>query len=304
MKASRFVLSLAFIAATISNAQADDTLAKVKQSQSITEGVREASGVMSYALGNGAYTGFYYDVCGNIIHDLQKQLNLSRLDVKYVSVTSANRIPLVRNGTVDLECGSTSNTQARQSEVAFADTLYVEQIRIAVKANSGINSIYDLNGKTVVTTTGTTALQTVRQYKSLKHIDFREVYGKDHADSFLLLESGRADAFVLDSQVLAGRIAMARNPKDYKIVGEPLSVEPIAIMIRKDDPEFKKAVDASIARQVKDGTVERLYKKWFMAPISPSNTSLNLPASNATKNAWANLNDKPTEAYKVPAANP
>jgi glutamate/aspartate transport system substrate-binding protein len=261
--------------------------------------VREASGVLSYALGNGVYTGFHYEVCANIIHDVQKQLGLSNLETRYVPVTSANRIPLVKNGTVDIECGSTSNTLARQTEVAFADTLYVEEVRMAVKANSGINSLSDLNGKTVVTTTGTTALQVARQYKRTKNVDFHEIFGKDHSDSFLLLETGRADAFVLDSQVLAGRIAMARNPKDFKIVGETLSVEPIAIMIRKNDPAFKKAVDDSIARQVRDGTVARLYDKWFMQPIAPSNTTLNLPASAATKAAWGNLNDKPAEAYKV-----
>lgn len=170
---------------------------------------------------------------------------------------------------------------------------------MAVKVDSGISSLADLNGKTVVTTTGTTALQVVRQNKRARNIDFREISGKDHSDSFLLLESGRADAFVLDSQVLAGSIAMARNPKTFKIVGQPLSVEPIAIMIRKDDPAFKKAVDNSIARQVKDGTVAKLHDKWFMQPIPPSNTTLNLPASAATTAAWASMNDKPAEAYKV-----
>ncbi|EUC12504.1 UNVERIFIED_ORG: amino acid ABC transporter substrate-binding protein (PAAT family) [Burkholderia sp. CF145] len=299
MKKHILAFSVALLAAGAAHAQSDDTLAKIKASGSITEGVREASGVLSYALGNGVYTGFHYEVCANIIHDVQKQLGLSNLETRYVPVTSANRIPLVKNGTVDIECGSTSNTLTRQTEVAFADTLYVEDVRMAVKANSGINSLSDLNGKTVVTTTGTTALQVARQYKRAKNVDFHEIFGKDHSDSFLLLETGRADAFVLDSQVLAGRIAMARNPKDFKIVGETLSVEPIAIMIRKNDPAFKKAVDGSIARQVRDGTVARLYDKWFMKPIAPSNTTLNLPASAATRAAWENLNDKPAEAYKV-----
>jgi len=299
MKKNTLALSVALLAAGTVFAQGNDTLAKIKASGSIAQGVREASGALAYTLGNGIYTGFHYDVCTNIIRDVQKQLGLPHLDTRYVPVTSANRIPLVKNETVDIECGSTSNTQARQKEVAFANTLYVEEVRMAVKADSGIGSLADLAGKTVVTTTGTTALQAVRQNKRAKHLDFREVSGKDHSDSFLLLETGRADAFVLDSQVLAGSIAMARNPKDFKIVGAPLSVEPIAIMIRKDDPAFKKAVDDSIARQVKDGTVARLYDKWFMQPIPPSNTSLNLPASAATKAAWASLNDKPAEAYKA-----
>lgn len=299
MKKHILAFSVALGAAGAVCAQTNDTLAKIRASGSIAQGVREASGALAYTLGNGVYTGFHYDVCTNIIRDVQKQLGLPQLETKYVLVSSANRIPLVKNGTVDLECGSTSNTQARQKEVAFANTLYVEEVRMAVKVDSGISSLADLNGKTVVTTTGTTALQVVRQNKRARNIDFREISGKDHSDSFLLLESGRADAFVLDSQVLAGSIAMARNPKTFKIVGQPLSVEPIAIMIRKDDPAFKKAVDNSIARQVKDGTVAKLHDKWFMQPIPPSNTTLNLPASAATTAAWASLNDKPAEAYKV-----
>lgn len=293
------ICSTALFAAGAVCAQSNDTLATIKSSGIISQGVREASGALAYALGNGIYTGFHYDVCTNIIRDVQRQLGLAQLETKYVLVTSANRIPLVKNGTVDIECGSTSNTQTRQKDVAFANTLYVEEIRMAVKADSGINSLEDLHGKTIVTTTGTTALQVVRQNKRTKDLDVREIYGKDHADSFLLLESGRADAFVLDSQVLAGSIAMAKNPKNFKIVGAPLSVEPIAIMIRKDDPAFKKAVDDSISRQVKDGTVAKLYDKWFMQPIRPSNTALHLPASAATKAAWVYLNDKPAEAYKA-----
>jgi glutamate/aspartate transport system substrate-binding protein len=299
MKKHILAFSVTLLTMGAACAQSNDTLAKIKASGSITQGVREASGALAYTLGNGVYTGFHYDVCTNIIRDIQKQLGLSHLETKYVPVTSANRIPLVKNGTVDIECGSTSNTQARQKEVAFGNTLYVEEVRMAVRADSGIHSLADLNGKTVVTTTGTTALQVVRQNKRARNIDFREISGKDHSDSFLLLETGRADAFVLDSQVLAGSIAMSRNPKSFRIVGEALSVEPIAIMIRKDDPAFKKAVNDSIARQVKDGTVAKLYDKWFMRAIPPSNTSLNLPASAATKAAWENPNDKPAEASKA-----
>ena len=159
----------------------------------------------------------------------------------------------MQNGTVDLECGSTTNNATRQKDVAFAVTTYVEEVRIAVKANSGINRVKDLNGKSVATTTGTTSVQTLRKNERAQGIDFKEVMGKDHADSFLLLESGRADAFVMDGQILAGNIAKSKNPADFKIVGEALSVEPIACMMRKDDPAFKKAVDDSIKGQIKDG---------------------------------------------------
>lgn len=296
MKKQVLALAVAALAAGSAFAQANDTLAKVKASGVITQGVRESSG-LSYTLGNGQYTGFHYDVCTNIIKDIQKQLGLAKLETKYQPVTSQNRVPLVQNGTVDLECGSTTNNAARQKDVAFAVTTYIEEVRIAVKANSGINSIKDLNGKTVATTTGTTSVQTLRKNERAGGIDFKELYGKDHSDSFLLLESGRADAFVMDGSILASNIAKSKSPADYKIVGEVLSVEPIAIMIRKDDPAFKKAVDDSIKAQIKSGELAKLWDKWFLKPIPPANVTINLPLSDATKAAWANPNDKPMEDY-------
>lgn len=280
-------------------AQADGTLDKIKSSGIITQGVRESSG-LAYTLGNGVYTGYHYDVCQNIIADIKKKLGIEKLDIRYQPVTSQNRVPLVQNGTVDLECGSTTNNKARGRDVDFATTVYIEEIKIAVKANSNIGKLEDLNGKTIATTTGTTSVQTLRKNKRGKDLKFNEVFGKDHADSFLLLQSGRADAFVMDASILAANIARAQNPKEYKILPEVLAVEPIAIMIRKNDPEFKKAVDESIAAQIKAGTIAKLYDKWFMQPIPPNNVTLNMPASDATKEAWANPNDKPTEDYKQP----
>ncbi|URI10617.1 amino acid ABC transporter substrate-binding protein [Aquincola tertiaricarbonis] len=274
-----------------------DTLKKIKDTGSVTVGTRESSGALAYTLGDGKYTGFHYDICQNVLADIQKQLGLSKLDIKYQPVTSQNRIPLVQNGTVDIECGSTTNNATRQKDVAFAVTTYVEEVRIAVKANSGINKIEDLKGKTVATTTGTTSVQTLRKHRRANGVEFKEVMGKDHSDSFLLLESGRADAFVMDGQILAGNISKSKAPADYKIVGEVLSVEPIAIMIRKDDPAFKKAVDDSIKAQIARGDVAKLYDKWFMQPIPPTNTKVGLPLSEATKAAWANPNDKPMEEY-------
>ena len=281
-------------------AQAQDTLKKIKDSGSITMGVRESSGALAYTLGDGKYTGFHYDVCQKVIADIQKQLGMAKLETKYQPVTSQNRIPLVQNGTVDLECGSTTNNATRQKDVAFAPTLYVEEVRIATKKSSGIKGIADLNGKTVATTTGTTSVQLLRKNKRAQGMDFKELNGKDHSDSFLLLESGRADAFVMDGQILAGLISKSKNPADFKIVGEPLSVEPIAIMYRKDDPGFKKAVDDSVKAMAKSGEAAKLYDKWFMQPIPPANTKVNLPASEATKAAWANPTDKPLEEYAQP----
>jgi len=278
-------------------AQSSDTLKKIKDSGSITLGVRESSGALAYTLGNGKYVGFHTEMAERVVATLRRQLGMSEISVKYQPVTSQNRIPLVQNGTVDLECGSTTNNTARQKDVAFAVTTYVEEVRIAVKANSGITSIAQLAGKNVATTTGTTSVQTLRKHEKATGVDFKEVFGKDHADSFLLLESGRADAFVMDGQILAGNISKSKAPKDYKIVGEVLSVEPIACMLRKDDPAFKKAVDDAIIAMMKNGDLAKMYDKWFMQPIPPANVPVGLALSQATKDAWANPNDKPMEAY-------
>lgn len=295
----RLLMCAAIFAVTgLAQAQENDTLAKIKSSGSITLGVRESSG-LSYTLGNGKYVGFHTEMAERIAEDIGKQLGIASIKINYQPITSQNRIPLVQNGTVDLECGSTTNNRARQKDAAFAVTTYVEEVRIAVKADSGINSIKDLDGKTIVTTTGTTSVQTLRRNKRADGINFREIMGKDHADSFLLLESGRADAFVMDGSILAANVSKAKNPADFKIVGEPLSVEPIACMMRKDDPKFKEAVDNSIVRQIKDGSLAQLYDKWFMQPIPPTNVVVNLPLSETTKQAWQNPNDKPMEEYEV-----
>ena len=298
MNKTLLVNTLALAAAfTVAGVAQADTLKKMKDSGAVTMGVRESSGALSYTLGDGKYAGFHVEVCAKVLADVQKSLGLAKLDVKYQPVTSQNRIPLVQNGTVDIECGSTTNNATRQKDVSFAVTTYVEEVRIAVKANSGITSIAQLNGKNVATTTGTTSVQLLRKHERAAGVDFKEVFGKDHSDSFLLLESGRAEAFVMDGQILAGNIAKSKAPADYRIVGEVLAVEPIAIMIRKDDPAFKKAVDDSIKAMMKSGDIAKLYDKWFMQPIAPANTKVGLPASDATKAAWANPNDKPVEEY-------
>ncbi|MEY4364490.1 MAG: hypothetical protein RLZZ24_1842, partial [Pseudomonadota bacterium] len=219
MKKHLLVIAIASLAAGSVWAQANDTLAKVKASGAITMGVRDSSGALSYTLGDGKYVGYHIDICQRIIANVEKAVG-KKLTVNYLSVTSQNRIPLTQNGTVDIECGSTTNNAARQKDVSFAHTTYVEEVRTAVRANSGITSIAQLNGKNVATTTGTTSVQLLRKHERANGIDFKEVFGKDHADSFLLLESGRADAFVMDGQILAGNIANSKNPADFKIVGE------------------------------------------------------------------------------------
>lgn len=291
------VFSVAIVALLAATGVQADTLAKIKESSAVAMGVRESSGALSYTLGDGKYAGYHVEICQRVLADVQKKLGLAKLDIKYQPVTSANRIPLVQNGTVDIECGSTTNTAARQKEASFAVTTYVEEVRIAVKANSGITSIAQLKDRSVATTTGTTSVQLLRKHERANGVEFKEVFGKDHADSFLLLESGRADAFVMDGQILAGNIAKSKNPADFKIVGEVLSVEPIAIMVRKDDAAFKAAVDDSIKAMMKSGEIAKLYDKWFMQPIAPTNTRVGLVATDATKMAWANPNDKPVEEY-------
>ena len=291
-----FALIMAFTGANSAFA-ASATLDKIKSTGAVTMGVRESSIPMSYTTGDSRFDGYHVEVCRMILGDIKSKLGMSTLQINYQPVTSQNRVPLVQNGTVDIECGTTTNNSTRAKDVGFANTLYVEEVRIAVKANSGINSISQLVGKKVATTTGTTSVQLLRKHEKANGVNFDEVFGKDHADSFLLLESGRADAFVMDGSILAGNIANSKNPKDYKIVGEVLSTEPIAIMVPKNDAEFKAAVNEAIAKIVSNGKMPGLWNKWFLSPIPPKNAVVGLELSPATKNAWANLNDKPAEDY-------
>ena len=288
---------ITFAALMVWSAAQADTLGKIKDAGAVTMGVRESSGALSYTLGDGKFVGYHVEICERVIKAVQKQLGLAALVTRYQPVTSQNRIPLVQNGTVDIECGSTTNNAARQRDVSFAVTTYVEEVRIATKVSSGITGIAQLNGKKVATTSGTTSVQTLRKNERATGMSFDELYGKDHADSFLLMESGRADAFVMDGQILAGLISKAKNPAEFRIVGEVLSVEPIAIMFRKDDAEFKKVVDATIVGLIKSGELAKIYDKWFLQPIPPANTKVSLPLSEATKAAWATPNDKPMEDY-------
>ena len=295
-KAVLSLFAAAFLATPTAFA-ASATLDKIKSSGAVTMGVRESSIPMSYTTGDSRFDGFHVEVCRMILGDIKDNLGMSTIRINYQPVTAQNRVPLVQNGTVDIECGTTTNNSTRAKDVGFANTLYVEEVRIAVKANSGINSISQLVGKKVATTTGTTSVQLLRKHEKANGVNFDEVFGKDHSDSFLLLESGRADAFVMDGSILAGNIANSKNPKDYKIVGEVLATEPIAIMVPRNDPEFKAAVNAAIAKIVANGNMPGLWNKWFLSPIPPKNAVVGLELSPATKNAWANLNDKPAEDY-------
>ena len=285
--------ALVLIAA--SAAAQTDTLKKLKDTGVVTMGVRDASGAMSFTTGPGKYTGFHVDIFERVIADIKKSAQLDKLEVRYQLVTPQNRIPLVQNGTVDIECGTTTNNAARQKDVAFAPTLYVEGVRIAVKAQSPIKSTSQLAGRTVAATTGSTSVQLLRKLKS----NATELTAKDNSEGFLLLESGRADAFVADGQILATLISTSKEPAQYKLLDQVLSIEPIAIMLPKGDAAFKKAVDQSITAMAKSGEAARLYDKWFLKPIPPQNVAVGLPATDLTKAAWANPTDKPMEEYEV-----
>jgi len=273
------------------------TLKKVKDNGSITLGIRESSLPLSYLDDKQQPAGYHIDICNRIVDAIKAYLKLPAVKIAHTPVTSQNRIPLVTNGTVDLECGSTTNNEARQRQVAFAPTTFVTNVRMAVKKTSGIKSLDQLNGKPVATTTGTTSVQLMRAHEKGKSIDFKEVYAKDHADAFLMLETDRAVAFVMDDNLLAGLIATSKNPNDYAIIGEVLNIEPIAIMLRKDDPAFKKVVDEAVRSLMKSGEIDKFYARWFMSPIPPKNANLNFVMSDKLKELIKAPSDAPAEAY-------
>jgi len=290
----RIVMASAMLLASAAPARADagDTLSKIKANKSITLGHREASFGFSYLDGGTRPIGYSLDICQKIVEAIKTELKLPAIDIHYQSVTSANRIPLVQNGTVDIECGSTTNLVERQAMVAFSPDIFRYNVRTLVKADSGIKGIADLQGRTVVTTAGTTSLRLLRNADRGRNLEITQLSGKDHADSFLLVESGRAQAFVLDDILLAGLVATSRSPKDYAIVGESLRTENQSLMFRKDDPEFKALVDRVVTGMMRSGEMDRLYNKWFMSPIPPKNVVINYPMNAETKEAFANPSSK------------
>lgn len=290
-KATIALCVAAAISAPLSAAELTGTLKKIAETGTITLGIRESSIPFSYLDDANKPIGYSIDLCDLIVADVKKALNKPGLVVKHVPVTSQTRIPLMTNSTIDLECGSTTNSKERQKQVAFGVSTFVTAVRMAVKSNANIKSLDDLNGKPVVTTTGTTSDRYIKQNEQGHNLDVKNLYGKDHAESFMMLDSGRAEAFVMDDILLAGFIAGAKNPKDFAIVGPALSVEPYGIMLRKDDPEFKTLVDNTLKGVMKSGEINKLYAKWFTQPIPPKNINLNLPMSDKLKEAIKNPND-------------
>ena len=268
------------------------TLKKVRETGSITIGHRESSIPFSYLDDKQQPIGYAMDLCAKIVDAIKADLKLPALKVNLQPVTSSNRIPLLQNGTIDLECGSTTNSVQRQQQVAFGPTYFVINVTAAVKKSSGINSLADLNGKNISTTSGTTAVPLLKAFEKTKHVDVKEIYGKDHAESFLLMADDRAVAFVMDDILLAGQIANSKSPGDYRILTESLRQEPYSMMLRKDDPQFKALVDKTIGAVMKSGEIDRIYAKWFTSPVPPKGINMNFPQTQPIKDAFANPNDK------------
>lgn len=269
-----------------------DTLAKVRDSGRITLAYRESSVPFSY-LENGKPIGMTVEISQAVAEAVKKALNKPDLKVMWQAVTSQNRIPLLANGTIDLECGSTTNNTVRAKEVGFALNHFYTGTRLLVKKSSGIRDYADLKGKTVAITTGTTNLQVLRKANAEQNWGLNIVMAKDHADGFLLVENDRAAAFGMDDILLYGLIANAKNPQDFQVVAQPLQVEPYACMLRKDDPQFKQLVDGVIGDMMKSGAFARLYDKWFMQPIPPKGAALGLAMSEQLQRNLQELSDKP-----------
>ncbi len=293
---SRFALAAVAAAVlavnAVSAAELTGTLKKVRETGSITLGYRESSVPFSYLGADGKPVGYAFEVCKKVAEATQKELGLAKLDIKYQAVTSANRIPLIQNGTVDIECGSTTNSLVRQKEAAFSTSYFGIQVSAAVWKNSGITKLEDLNGKTVALTSGTTSVALMKQFEKEKGLKIRYLMTKDFAESMQLVANKRADAFVIDDVLLAGQIANLKNASDFTILDAALSVEPYGAMFRKDDPQFKALVDKTVTGMIKSGELASLYKIWFESPIPPKNVNLNFKMNSYTQELFANPSDK------------
>lgn len=283
---------LAFAAGT-AQAQPRDTLQKIRESGVINLGGRDASFPFSYKLGSDSNPiGFSADLCMKVVEAVKARRSMPNLKVQYTIVTPANRIPLVQNGTVDLECSTTTNTAARAQQVDFAPTHFVGSVAAAVKRSSGIEAMSQLDGRTVATVTGSTSIQLLRAYRRNENVQLIELSGKDTADTFLFLSGDRAIAMILEDVQLAGLIARTDRPGDFRILNERLRDEPYGFMFRKDDPQFKALVDETLVRVMKSGEIHELYAKWFQRPVPPANVNLNFPMSDVVREIFRNPNNK------------
>ena len=267
------------------------TLKKIKDSGTITIGHRDTSIPFSYYDDKQQVVGYAVDICMAIVDAVKANLKMPKIDVKYNPVTSATRIPLMANGTIDLECGSTTNNLERQKQVAFTITHFVTANRYVAKKSSNIKTLTDLKGKTIVSSSGTTNIKWATEENTKRKLGMNIIAAKDHAEAFLTVDTGRAVAFFMDDILLYSLVATSRNPGDWVIGSEAYSVEPYGIMLRRDDPDFKKVVDGAVRNLYKSGRINAIYEKWFLKPIPPKGVNLNVPMSAPFKKVVANPTD-------------
>jgi glutamate/aspartate transport system substrate-binding protein len=289
--------ALTFINAPAFAQQLTGTLAKIKSSGAITLGYRESSVPFSYYDDNQKVIGYAMDLCYRIVDLVKSELKMDKLEVKLNPVTSATRIPLIANGTVDLECGSTTNNFEREKQVAFTITHFVTANTFVSKKSANLKTVADLKGKTIVSTSGTTNIKQITEINAQRHLGLNILAANDHAEAFLMVETGRAAAFVMDDILLYSLVATSKSPGDYAISDEALSVEPYGIMLRRDDPAFKKVVDAAMVATYKSGAINAIYEKWFLKPIPPKGVNLNVPMSAAFKKVVASPTDTGDPAW-------
>jgi len=296
MRHNRLAVALALIALVALPAAAQEltgTLKKIKDTGTITIGHRDSSIPFSYYDENQKPVGYAMDICYKIVDAVKQTLNMPNLKVALNPVTSATRIPLMANGTIDLECGSTTNNAERKQQVDFGMTYFVVKYRYVTKASSGMDKMADMKGKTMVSTAGTTDIKALNELNTAQNYGMNILSAKDHAEAFLMVETGRAAAFLMDDILLYGLVANSKNPKEFHISSESLGVEPYSLMLRKDDPQFKKVVDDTMTQLYKSGEIEKIYNKWFMNPIPPKGINLNFPISESLRKVFANPTDSP-----------
>jgi len=295
-------LALALLASATLAAPAlaqDGTLKKIKDSGTITIGHRDASIPFSYYDDKQQPVGYAMDLCHRIVDAVRANLKMPKIDIKYQLITSANRIPLMANGTIDLECGSTTNNLDRQKQVWFTITHFVTANRYMAKKSANLRSLEDLKGKTVVSTAGTTNIKQITELNAQRNLGLSILSANGHPEAFLMVETGRAAAFVMDDILLYSLVATSKAPGDYAISADALSVEPYGIMVRRDDVAFKKVVDAAMVNTYKSGAINGIYSKWFLGPVPPKGINLNVPMGAAFKKVVANPTDSgDPAAYK------
>ncbi|RIX40975.1 MAG: glutamate/aspartate ABC transporter substrate-binding protein [Rhodocyclales bacterium GT-UBC] len=299
MKRIAIVAALATVLGTSAFApvHADEslTLKKIKDTGTITLGHRESSIPFSYYDDKQQVIGYSHELMLKAVEGIKNELKMSKIDIKLMPVTSANRITLVQNGTVDIECGSTTNNTERQKQVGFSTTIFVIGTKLMAKKDAGIKDFADLAGKNVVTTAGTTSERLLRKMNEEKKMGMNVISAKDHGESFLTLETGRAVAFMMDDALLYGEMAKAKKPTDWVVVGTAQSKEAYGCMLRKDDPAFKKVVDTALTKAMTSGEADKIYAKWFMNPIPPKGLNLSMPLSDDMKALYKAPNDKAYE---------